>query len=212
MVNSAGRPFVRQPHEAELGRGPDHQLFGEARQVHGADRRGREEFEREVAVGHRIEAVRRGAVEAERLRRGEAVDGEGGSGKGGSPQRAFVHPRAGVDEARPVAAQHLDIGHHVMAPCHGLRGLQVRKARHDPVGPRFGLRQKGLHQRGQAGNGGIALVADPEAEIDRHLIVARPRGVQAACGFADDLFQPRLDVHVDVFEIGAEGEVSALDL
>ena len=55
-------------------------------------------------------------------------------------------------------------------------------------------------------------VAHPQAEIGRHLVVARARGVQAAGGFADDFLEAGLDVHVDVFERGLELEPAGLDL
>ena len=60
---------VGQPDEAELRRRPEHDLLGEARQVHGADRGRGERLEREVAVGDGVERVGGRPVEAERLRR-----------------------------------------------------------------------------------------------------------------------------------------------
>ena len=141
-----------------------------------------------------------------------AVDGERGSGEGRGTEGAFVHPLAGVFKAGFVAGQHLDIGQHVMAPGDGLRGLQMGEAGHHPIGTRLGLGEEGAHQGGEALDRGVALVAHPEAEIDGHLIVARARGVQAACGGADQVFQAGFDVHVDVFERGREGEIPGLNL
>ena len=43
-------------------------------------------------------------------------------------------------------------------------------------------------------------VAHPQPEIGRHLVVARARGVQPAGRLADQLGEPALHVHVDVFE------------
>ncbi len=99
-----------------------------------------------------------------------------------------------------------------MAPCHRLRGLKMGEARHHPIGPGLGLREKCLLQRGQPLDGRIALVANPEPEIGRHLVVPRPRRVKPPGGRADHLLQPRLHIHVDVFERARKGEVSALDL
>src|SRR3546814_20182362 len=45
------------------------------------------------------------------------------------------------------------------------------------------------------------LIADPEAEIGRDLIVSGTGGVQASCRRADDLRQTRFHMHVDVFKI-----------
>jgi len=44
------------------------------------------------------------------------------------------------------------------------------------------------------------------------LIVARARGVQPPGRGADQLGQPRLDVHVDVLELHPEGEGAGRDL
>ncbi len=55
-------------------------------------------------------------------------------------------------------------------------------------------------------------VAHPQPEVGRHLVVARARGVQAPGGLADQFAEPALDIHVDVFERAAEGELAALDL
>ena len=57
----------------------------------------------------------------------------------------------------------------------------------------------------------IDRVADPEAEIQRHLVVSRPRGVQAPGVRPDDFGQPRLDIHMDVLERPREREGSRLD-
>ena len=55
-------------------------------------------------------------------------------------------------------------------------------------------------------------VADIETEIGRDLVVARARGVQPAGGGADQLGQPALDIHMDVFERALEVEAALADL
>src|SRR5690606_10007050 len=65
-----------------------------------------------------------------------------------------------------------------------------------------------LERRGDA----VEFVLHPEAEIDRHLVVAGTRRVQAAGRRADQFGEARLDVHVDVFELLREGEGAGLDL
>ena len=61
------------------------------------------------------------------------VDREGRAGQRGGAQRALVHPRPGVGEAAGVAAEHLDIGHQVVAEGHRLGRLQMGEARHQGV-------------------------------------------------------------------------------
>ena len=57
----------------------------------------------------------------------------------------------------------------------------------------------------------VDRLAHPEPEVGRDLVVARARRVQAPGRLADQLPEPRLDVHVDVFERGLKLEVAALD-
>ena len=65
---------------------------------------GREELQREVAVGDAVQRVARRLAEAERPRRGVAVDGKARAGQRGGAERAFVEPRAASrtrDRSRP---------------------------------------------------------------------------------------------------------------
>ena len=58
----------------------------------------------------------------------------------------------------------------------------------------------------------VDRIAHPEPEIQRDLVVAAARGMQAAAGLADPFGEPRLDVHVDVLERRVEHEAPGLDL
>ena len=100
----------------------------------------------------------------------------------------------------------------MVAPGHGLGGLQMGEPGHDPVRPGIGLRQEGAHQRRDPGDRGIALVPHPQPEIDCDLVISAARGVQPPGGFADQLFQARLYIHVDVFQIGAKQEGACFNL
>ena len=205
-------PLVRHRHETELSGGPDHQFFGETGQVHCADRRRREEFQRKVTIRCRIEAVRRRTIKPQRLCRHMAINRETCASKCRSAQRAFVHPLARIGETRTVTVQHFDIGQHMMAPCHWLRDLKVGKARHDPISASFGLTEQGFHQRLNGTINRVTLVTNPKAEIDSNLIVTAAGCVQTACRLAYDFFQTRFDVHVNIFERFRKREVSAFDL
>ena len=100
----------------------------------------------------------------------------------------------------------------MVAPGHWLRGLQMGEAGHHPVGPGLRLPDKCHTQVRQFADGLIAAVPDPEPEVGCDLIVAAPRRMQPPGRFADDLFQPRLDIHVNVFQRRRKGELSGLDL
>jgi hypothetical protein len=67
-------------------------------------------------------------------------------------------------------------------------------------------------QLGEEGADRLDLVAQPEADVGRDLVVARAAGVQALAGVAGELDQARLDVEMHVFEVDSPGEVAALDL
>ncbi len=129
-----------------------------------------------------------------------------------APSGNFVEALARVREAAAVARRHLDVGQQMMAEGHRLRGLQMGEARHHGRG----MRQRLLGQRLLvAGERVVELVdgiAHPEPEIGRDLVVARARGVQPPGGRPDQLRQPALDVHVNVFERAVEGKGSGLDL
>src|ERR1043166_8786074 len=56
------------------------------------------------------------------------------------------------------------------------------------------------------------LVAKIEPDVQRHLIVAAPRGVEFFAGRTDALDQAPLDIHVDVFIGGGEAEFTLVDL
>ena len=170
-------------------------------------------LEGEIPVRDGVERIRHGPVEAESGGRHLPVDGKGGAGQRRRPEGAFVHPHAGIGEAAPVAPEHLDIGQHVMTPGHRLCDLEVGEARHQrgPPPPRPGRESA----RWSASTPASAASHCPRThmrKIGRDLIVARPRGMKPSRGFADEVLQARLDVHVDVLEVGAEGEFSGLDL
>ena len=98
-----------------------------------------------------------------------------------------------------------------MAQRHGLGGLQVREARHHRIGVEQRLLGQGQLKIVQCRVDRVERVADPEAEIERHLVVARARRMEPSCGLADDLGEARLDVHMDVLQGAGEREGAGLD-
>ena len=57
----------------------------------------------------------------------------------------------------------------------------------------------------------VDRVPDPEPEVERDLVVARARRVQASGIRADDLGKTRFDIHMNVLEGARKGEGSGLD-
>ena len=114
---------------------PDHDLLGKARQMHAGERGGGEKFDREIAVGDGVERIGGGPVEAERRGGCIAVDRERGAGERRGAERQLVHSAPAIGEPAAVAADHLDIGHQMMAEGHRLGDLQMGEARHHRVAP-----------------------------------------------------------------------------
>ena len=99
-----------------------------------------------------------------------------------------------------------------MAEGDRLRGLQMGEARHDGGGmDKRRLGERELEHREQRVDG-VDLVPYIEAEIGRHLIVARSCRMQLAGDRSDQLGEPPLDVQVNVLERPAEVECASLDL
>ena len=63
----------------------------------------------------------------------------------------------------------------------------------------------------QPGHGVADDLAGVEPHIQRNLVVARPPGVQPPRRRADELVQPPLDVHVQVFQRGIPRKIAGLD-
>ncbi len=208
----AGGELVRQRDQADQRRAPDHDLLGEARQMHRGDGGGGERLQHEVAVRDRVERVRHRLVEAERLCGHGAVDWKGGAGERGGAQRRLVRPLARIRKTAAVARRHLHIGEQVVAEGHGLRGLQMGKARHHRRGMLQGLLRQRLLIAVEGLVDGIDGRAHPQPEIGRDLVIARARGVQPPRGRPDQLGEPALHVHMDVFERPLELELAGLDL
>ena len=195
-----------------LRRDPQYDLLGEARQVRGAYRGRGQGFEHKVPGGYAVQGVGGRTRESQGAGGRLPIDGKGGAGQGGGAQGAFVHARAGVVEAAGVTTEHFDIGHQVVTEGDRLRRLQMGEARHRVRGVGLRLCDQGALQIPQSETRAIAGRPRPQADIESNLIVARPGGVEAPGGGTDQGSQPRLDIHVDVFEIVAKREHPIGDL
>jgi hypothetical protein len=208
----AGGEAVRQPDQAGERRRPDHDLLGEARQMHGANRAGRKRLQHEVAVGDGVERIRHRPREVKSFCRHGAIDRKRRAGERTRAERAFVEPDPRIGEAAAVARRHFHVGEQMMAERHRLRRLQMGETRHD--GRR--VLKRLLGQRPLIG-GELPVelvdgVTHPEPEIGRDLIVARTRRMQPPGRRPDQFAKPALDVHMDVFQRALEGERAGLDL
>ncbi len=98
-----------------------------------------------------------------------------------------------------------------MAERHRLRRLQMREARHDGFGFSIGALDQRQLQHLDLRQERVDGIAHIEPEVGRHLVVARARRVQPPRCVADQLAQPGLDVHVDVFERTRKVELLRFD-
>ncbi|MDF9904080.1 UNVERIFIED_ORG: hypothetical protein OKW15_002036 [Pseudomonas reinekei] len=208
---AAGAEAVGQVDELELRAGPQHQLLGEARQVHHRDAGGRAEFDGEIAIGDVIQRIAANRVETQQLGGVLTIDRIGGAGQRRAAQRHAVGTLAAVDQALVVAAEHFEPGQHVVPEGHWLGSLQVGEARHDAGGFALGLLQQAFLQASDFGQDQVDFVTQPQADIGGDLIVTAAAGMQFFTGHADAVGQPRLDVHVDVFKVDAPVELAGLD-
>src|SRR5206468_13021261 len=94
----------------------------------------------------------------------------------------------------------------------GLGALGVRVARRDgaPVARREG--DERLLEPPDRAVERVALGAQPEAKVERHLVVAAAAGVQLAAERPEELHEPPLDRHVDVLVRGEKAEAARIEL
>ena len=168
----AGGELVGERNEPGERRAPQHDLFGKARQMNGANSGSRKRLQHEVAVGHRIERVRRRPREAELLRGHVAIERERCAGKRPRAERRFIEPRARIGKAAAVTRRHFHIGQQMVTERHRLRALQMRKSGHHCAGMRQRLfRKRALIDREHSIER-VDRLPYPQLEIGRNLVVA----------------------------------------
>ena len=175
-------------------------------------RRRRKKINREVAIGHRVDAVLGDAAKAQLARDHAPIDRQGRAGQRARPERHHGGALERLLEPLAIAPEHLDIGQHVMGERYRLRALQMRIAGHHglDVGARD-LDQRAAqsaHERDHCAD----FVAQIEPQIERDLIVARSRGMQFAARGPDFFDQPALDREMDILVGDVEAKMPGTDL
>ncbi len=152
-------------------------------------------------------------LEAELLRHVCAIDRIGRAGQRSCAERQTIDAPARVEQPLAVALEHLDIGEQVMAESHRLRHLQVGEARHHGVRmARRPARPGHFCSHAMQRDDAIDFAAQPQAQVGRHLVVARAAGMQPLAGVADEIGQPLLDIQMHVLEFELPVELATLDL
>ncbi len=98
-----------------------------------------------------------------------------------------------------------------MAEGDRLGHLQVGETRQRRGGMGFGQVEQGALIVGEQGKDLVNRVAQPQADIGGHLVVAAAAGVQAFAGVADQRGEAFFDIEVDIFVLQRPGELAALD-
>ncbi len=198
-AESVGR---REP--AERRRAREYEVLGEPREVQ-PEQAGRVQvFEREVAVAHGVERVRREPRESQSHGEIEAVVHERRARDRARAERQAIGGLARRGEALFVALERGGVRQPEVREQDGLRGLQVRVR---GAGDR--LRLPCLHdersaQRLQVAHGFVAQSHDAHAEQRGDLVVPAAAGVQPSRGFAAKRLEPGFDGRMHVFTLQHE--------
>ena len=99
----------------------------------------------------------------------------------------------------------------MVAEGHRLRHLQMGEAGQGGLGMLFGQREQGAKVVGEQRVDGVQGVAQPQANVGGHLIVARAAGVQALAGIADEGGEALFDIQVHIFVVQIPTEFAAFD-
>lgn len=137
------------------------------------------------------------------------------AGEGAGAKWHLIGGLIRVPESLGVAQQRLGVGEQVMPDRHRLSTLQVCVPRHRPRGVRGGLHGEALDR--------VTDRCDPcrrrrpavKAKVERHLVVARPAGVQVSTGrrdFGQTSLNGRVNVLVRVRELERAVVELAIDL
>ena len=176
----AGGELVAQPDQADLRRGPDHDLLGEARQMHRRDRGGRSVSMTKSRAETASSELRIGPSNSSSFAVMSRSIGNDVPASAAAPSGELLSLILRVVEAVAVALRHLDIGEQMMAERHRLRALQMREARHHGRGVLERLLGERALIVAEQRMDVVDPVAHPQPEVGRDLVVARARGVQPA--------------------------------
>ena len=194
----SGRVGVVEAGEAELGRGPQHPLFADARQVDPDQRQVEHRLGDEVPVADGVEAVVERTREAEIGGGAGRVDRQRRTRQRTRSERRHVEPPQRVEQPVDVTTERPPVREQVVGEQHRLRPLQVGVAGEVHT---LGLErpcEQGLLEAEEAHGDGHQLTFAPQSQIGGHLVVAAAGGVQLPAGRPGEFGDAALDGGVDV--------------
>ena len=154
---------------------------------------------RPVPVRHGVHRILRDPAEAQVSGKRVSVDIEGAPRQGPRSERQNVTLAEHGPQVLQVAHQGPRARQKPLRCRHRLSLLEVGVAGHDDACRLTRLRGDHTDQVGQIRPQRLDRLLAPQAEIGRHLIVARAAGMELSAGRADRLREQPLDDRVDIF-------------
>ena len=173
---------------------------------------GAQGFEHEIAVADGVIGIARHGGEAELLRDGAEIDGQGCARQCGGAKRHDGHGGfGGGGKAAAVALESFGVAQQDMAETHGLAMLEMGGAGDDDADAALGLIREGGHERVQLAGERVEPITDIEAQRGGDEIVARAAGMHLLAEIAAAFGDVTLKMHVNIFVADCPGEAAGLD-
>ena len=109
-----------------------------------------------------------------------AVERVAGPGQRAGAERRDVGPAPGVGQPAAIALEHLHVGQQVVGEQDRLGGLDVGRPGHDGLAVALGQPDEGTLESEDRGVEPVDRATQPEPQVRRDLVVARPAGVELA--------------------------------
>ena len=170
------------------------------------------QFHTEIPIRNAVQTVHANAVKAKMLRFIPPVNGIGGSGQGAAADGRLIHPFSAVLQPTQIPQQHHGVSHEMMTEGDGLRPLQVGIAGHDSIRVGFRLIRHGRSQLLDQIGYFFDFVPQIQTDVQRHLIISAPGGVEFFPHIAYPLRQHLLNEHVDILAVRINGQRSAFQV
>ncbi len=107
-----------------------------------------------------------------------AIERKSAAGQRARSERHHVHARAGLPEALVIAREHFEIRQQIVRPQHRLaRGADACSRARSRRGYLLRHAEQRCHQADQQFQIDVDLLAQPQPDIERHLLIAAAAGV-----------------------------------
>ena len=179
--------------------------------MHHQNRKRRQHLNGKVPIGDGVQTVLGHARKAQEPGHVGPVQKVVGAGQRAGPQRHHIEPRECVLQPPLVAFEHLHVGQQVVRKKDRLGVLEVCVSGHDHIQVSSRLFQERMLEPPQPSEQGPEHIPQVHADVQRHLVVPAPAGVQLAPDRADQLREPPLDRHMNIFVLRDERKAACFD-